>query len=86
MAAQPSGGSLKSWGPGCVDKTFPRRYQQLGFIIGAGRREKAGEVPTSSFRLQEGLQFTLRCVLIRSKTLRQQIVKCALTFLGETQR
>lgn len=79
LAAHSSGGDLKSWGTRCVDKILPRRYQQFGFIIGATRREKGGEVPTSSFRLQEGLQLALRLVLIRSKTLEQQLVKCALS-------
>lgn len=78
LASHPSGGTLKGWGTRSVEKILPRRYQHLGFIIGAGRREKAGEVPTSSFRLREGLQLTLKFVLIRSKTLGQQIGKCAL--------
>lgn len=84
LAAHSSGGNLKSWDTRCVDKILPRRYQQFGFTIGVSRREEAGEVPISSFRLWEGLQLALRRLLIRSKTLGQQLVKY--TFLGKTPK
>ena len=54
-------------------KLLPGRNWGLGFIVGASRREKAGEVPTGSFRLLGRAWSALRYRLIRSWTLGFQL-------------
>lgn len=70
----PLNGSYKNWSTECAHKLLPRRCWQLAFIVGTSQREKAGEVPTGSCGSGEGHSQNL-CVLIRSWTLRRQLVK-----------
>lgn len=49
---------------------------ELGFT-GVSHRQKWEKVPIDSFGLQRGSQPALRCVLIRSWTLRHQLIKHA---------
>lgn len=58
-----------------MDNLLPGRRWCLGFIVEASQREKVGEEPTSSFRLLGESQLALRCRMIRSWILRQQMGK-----------
>ena len=86
MKVHSSGDSLKQWGTRCVDKLLPGRSQRFGFIVGVGQKETARDVPTSSLKLLKGSQSALRCRLIRSWALRQQLRKYANVFQEKSGR
>ena len=77
LESSPSSGCRKSQNTRYVDQHLPGRYLALGSLLGWTRAPGRGEVPTSPFRLWERPQSSLRCLLIRSQTLRQQLIRHA---------
>ena len=72
LESSPFSGCHKISSARYVDKQLPRRCWQLGFIVPATQREKAGKC-SPAVRFPGGTQWVLKCRLIRSWTLRQQL-------------
>ena len=78
LETSPSSGCCKSQRTGYVDQHLPGRYPgHLVSLLGWTGARGRGDVSTSPFRLRERPESSLRCLLIRSRTLRQQPVKHA---------
>lgn len=73
LGPTPQEESHKSWDVRCVYKHLPGRYGQLGFVIGAGCREKVGEVPTGFLVIREDV----------SQPLNQMLAKLEIWPLGQ---
>ena len=82
----PLGGCLKSSGTRDVNLLLLRKYWQHGFTVGVSTREKARKMPSGYSSIQRRSYSILTNVWIRSRILKQWLIKHVVISLSRKDR